>query len=319
MYEESVVFGLPLFQGRCHDLLILLLQKSLASPNTAAVSLQQSFLSILFNVSPFVKQISVQAATALTQLVGAYMSPAWLLKDSDSFLQLKIVLDSIFNILTYNYEENPMLALALMNQAKRYTKFSESHLRDVTELKSRIEEAKFASQDTDEDKEEKEEKKVAGREQPWSPSEQWYEESKSHLPLKPLLLLLSHVSSRLERAYMVYEATEKELVDLVRRVSLVGVQDETMKFAFLHFDMTPELERWLDRYMWQVVYLKNQRMNMFHPGRVRYMLQSSAGAAPESKDQEEEEKEIKKIEREERPEEKAVEVTKSEAAPAAKK
>ena len=270
-YEENVTFSLPLFHGRYQDLLILLLNKALCMRLLIDSNLQTSLLSILFNLSPFVKQINVQSVSALMQLIAVYTNPSWLLHDSDSFLPIKMILDSILNMLAYNYEENPLLAFALLNQSKKITRFAESKLRDLTELKGKLEEVKFANQDTDEEKEGEEKK-----EQPWTPTEQWYEESKKTLPLKPIIAILSHVSNRLEKAYIVYESTEAEILNLLKRISLIGVQEDVLKFAFMHFTIVPEIEAWLSGYLWKTILVRNFAAGIFVIDRVRYVVVKSS-------------------------------------------
>jgi len=195
------------------------------------------------------------------------MSPNWLLNDSDSFLPAKIILDSIHNMLTYNFTLNPLLSFALLNQSKRYIAFLNAKLTDLEKHKRKIEEDKLAKDDTLEDKEESEEKK----DQNWRPTEQWLTENKNNLPLKQILSILAHVSNRLEKAYMVYEATESEVVEILHRISIIGVQEDILKFAPLKFMLTPELENWLSQFLWKTVFLRNYLINCFIIPRIKYI------------------------------------------------
>lgn len=240
---------MPVFQGSYADLLILLLSKPLSSRSWKNSPLQQSFLSILYNISPFVKHLAVQSVIVLNKLVFEYASPGWLLMSPDSFVALKLVLDTILNILTYNYGENAVLLLSLLNQSKKFLKLDQRKFDEI------IPSDKI--KDTAE--------KIG-----WLPSEEWYQDHQSQLPLKPILKLLAHISSKLEAIYLVFEASEAELLDVIRKTSLVGVQEDVLKFAFLSFSTTPAIESWLSGSLWRVLYRKNSHLGIFNHDRVIY-------------------------------------------------
>ncbi len=265
-YSEEVTFDVPLFHGTYGDLLLLLLHKGLQTRYLLGSPLQQTFLSILYNVSPFLKELGIQSVMGIFQLISFYSSPRWLLHDQDSFISLKLVLDSVMNVLTYKYEANAVLVFALLRQSKRYLDLSDRKLSDLlVKAEPRAEEAKGG-------KSEEEKKEPA-----WLPTEQWFEDNKAQLPLKAILGLLAHVSQKLEQAYLVYDATEAAVFKLLRRTSLIGVQEDILKFSFLHYATNPAIENWLSGYLWKIVYLKNSHLSLFVPGRVRYVEVRSKG------------------------------------------
>ncbi len=213
-------------------------------------------------------------------------------------------------MLTYNYPSNPILTFALLNQSKRYIAFMDTRLTDLVAQKTRQEEDKLAKEDTLEENEQQpnEENKVAAvPAHAWTPTEQWLAENKAHLPLKQILGILAHVSSRLERAYLVYEATEAEMLKVLERVSIVGVQEDILKFSSLKFLLTADIDTWLSQYLWKTTFLRNYRHSAFVIERIRYVpifprSGAAAGVEPEAeksiaiseiiKREEEDEKEV---------------------------
>lgn len=279
-----------MFQGSYGDLIVLLLQKALRVQYIAFSSLQPTFLSILYNLSPFLKNLTIQSVLAIVQLFIFYSSPTILLRNPDSFGPLKMVLDIMINILSHNYQSNTLLGYTLLNHSKKFVKLNESRLIDMTSMNGRIEEAKLANQDTDEDK--KEEKLSQPVVQAWIPTDVWYDERKATLPINQLLKLLGYISSKMEQAYMVYEAMEKDILSLLQKTSLIGVQDDLPKFQFIQYATNPEIENWLSVYLWNIVYIKNADLKMFLQTRFRYFAKEQLQQENAVADLPEEKKEI---------------------------
>jgi len=257
-----VVYDLPLFYGRYSDLLILLLHKALKTPHLNTLTFRQAFLSILYNISPFVKNLVLQSVSALTQLVAYYISPSWLLKDADSFLPGKIILDSIVNMLSYSFSYNSVLVFGLLNQSRKYKAFMEMQLSEFVALGKKEEDEKSAQRDTFE--ENKEEVKIL-------PSEQWFAENKKSLHLQQLLQILAYVSNRLDECYVSEQPTEDKILKALKRISLVGAQDDILKFAPLRFVFNAETDYWIKRYLWKTIYNRNSHLFMFIEERIRYL------------------------------------------------
>eukprot|EP01022_Parablepharisma_sp_SALTPOND_P000859 TRINITY_DN105156_c0_g1_i1.p1 TRINITY_DN105156_c0_g1~~TRINITY_DN105156_c0_g1_i1.p1 ORF type:complete len:1100 (+),score=45.85 TRINITY_DN105156_c0_g1_i1:99-3302(+) len=283
-FSEEITFDLPLFQGSYGDLLILLLHRGLQTGYLIGSSLQQSFLSILYNVSPFLRNLTIQSVMAIFQLIAFYSSPKWLLKDSESFVPLKLVLDSVFNILTYNFESNSLLVFALLNQSKKYLKLADWKFSDL-------------------------QGETVGE---WKPTEEWFNDHKAQLPLKPILGLLANVSAKMEQAYLVHEAREDEILALLKKTSLVGMQEDILKFSFLRYTTNPAIESWLSIYLWKIIHLKNSHIPLFISNRIRYFNEDRESSIVENPNKNYEREEIKEIKKEE--EKQTVEEVKGEEA-----
>ncbi len=249
-YEGKTTFSIPMFEGQYNDLVIQLLAKALRTPQLSGTGLQREFLEIVGNISPFAKRLSIQSVGELMLLITVYTAPGVLLQGpTHSFAGIKQLLSALVSMLTYNLSENPQLVLALLGQSKRLIKFSGGKLADMA-LPSDMH---------------------------WSPTEQWYEEEVSQLALKPLLAIIGHVSASIERAHVSGEETAA-LVEVVKRSSLVGVIDEVGKFEFARFDRyQPEVEAWIDRYLWQSIFAVQQGLDMFMVERVLYVQPYSGG------------------------------------------
>lgn len=92
---------------------------------------------------------------------------------------------------------------------------------------------------------------------------------------------------------MIYEASELELLDVIKRTSLAGIQDDILKFAFLHYVSTPAVESWLSCFLWKIIYNKNTPLGIFYHQRVRYFSSPDSrqiiqqNVMPENKGEEE--------------------------------
>jgi len=184
---------------------------------------------------------------AIFQLISFYSSPKWLLKDFESFVPLKLIMDSLQNILTYNFDTNSLLVFSLMNHSKKYLNLLELKFKDIYSEPNEIQ-AKTE----------------------WKPTESWFNENRAQLPIKQILSILATVSLKLEQGYLVHDATETEIIYALKRMSIIGFQEDILKFAFLHYSPNPAIETWLSSYTWKIVYLKNCFMDLFVQSKIQY-------------------------------------------------
>ncbi len=261
-YKDSASFDFGAPKGcRYGDLLVLLMHKGLRQSHLVNSPLQQTFLSILYNVSPFLRELGPAPVEAILQLAAVYSDSRWLLRSEDSFTPLKLLLDAILHILTYKYESNAQLVMMLMRQTKQLFSLADSGFPHEEPLR-RNEEEKSAA--------------PAG----WVPTAEWFSEQKTRLPLRPILRLISHAAQKVEQAYLIYNASEEAVLGLLRRTSVIGIQGDVGKFTFLRYASSPAIEDWLSGYLWKVTYMKNSPM--FVPGHIRYIESGLASRAGRS-------------------------------------
>lgn len=241
---EKNLMKLLLPEGNNSDLSISLVNKVLSCNNS---SINQNLLSILFNVSPFIKRLTLQSAVTLSKLVFDFANPKLLLIDTNSFIPLKLLLDSIANILIFNYEENQIMIYSLFRQARYFNQLDSHIFPDLITVEKKL--------------------KKSG----WISKGENIEQAILHLPLKFLLKILANISSKLEEIFAVDKVSEEELLLVINRTSLVGFIEDMPKFEAYHYASTSDLELWLSLYLWEKVYSKNAPLKLFYEDRIRYI------------------------------------------------
>ncbi len=116
---ESLPAGdLPLFEtGATHvDLLIVVLHKLIVEGSAALSPLFSCFLTIIVNVSPYAKNLSLPSATRLIALVELVSAPRFLLARPGNFSFVQQLLEAFNNLIQYQYESNAVLVYAMVRR-----------------------------------------------------------------------------------------------------------------------------------------------------------------------------------------------------------
>ena len=178
--NERVSFDIPNFNGSYSygDLLVLVLHRGLTTSYLIGSLLQNNFLFILYNISPFLRDLSALSVNSLFELVSSYTHPKLILRNKDGFFQIKLIMSSILNILSYNFETNALLVLELLNRKANFEKLFELHFNDIKENMV----------------------KVSGT---WKATDDWFNENKLQLPIRTILAIISTVLLKREQAYLI--------------------------------------------------------------------------------------------------------------------
>jgi hypothetical protein len=88
---------------------------SLGGPTRSSIlNLQESFLVILVNVSPFVKSLAAQTAIKLVNLFSIFIQPSVFLNRESNHKALILILYILNTILQYQYSGNPQVVYSLV-------------------------------------------------------------------------------------------------------------------------------------------------------------------------------------------------------------
>lgn len=103
-YTATVPMDIPVFTGSHADLLITVFHKIIATGHQRLQPLFDCLLTILVNVSPYLKTLSMVAAIKLLHLLEAFSTP-WFLFSAPSNHHLVFFLLEIFNnIIQYQFD-----------------------------------------------------------------------------------------------------------------------------------------------------------------------------------------------------------------------
>uniref|UniRef100_A0A0K2UGV2 UPF0663 transmembrane protein C17orf28like [Bombus impatiens] n=1 Tax=Lepeophtheirus salmonis TaxID=72036 RepID=A0A0K2UGV2_LEPSM len=115
-YTATIPMDIPIFTGTHGDLLIIVFHKIITTGHQRLQPLFDCLLTILCNVSPYIKSLSMVAACKLMHLLEAFSTP-WFLFSSPNNHHLVFFLLEIFNnIIQYQFDGNSNLVYSIIRK-----------------------------------------------------------------------------------------------------------------------------------------------------------------------------------------------------------
>ncbi|RWS25953.1 protein HID1-like isoform X1 [Leptotrombidium deliense] len=115
-YSASIPMDVPIFTGTHADLLIIVFHKLITTGHQRLQPLFDCLLTIIVNVSPYLKTLSMVASTKLLHLLEAFSTP-WFLYSSPVNHHLVFFLLEVFNnIIQYQFDGNSNLVYQIIRK-----------------------------------------------------------------------------------------------------------------------------------------------------------------------------------------------------------
>ncbi|CAM9755362.1 unnamed protein product [Chrysoparadoxa australica] len=114
----------PLFTGTHADLLVVTLHKLVVSGSDRLSSLYHCFLTVIANVSPYCKSLSLVASVKMVNLFELFTSPQFLYSAQANHTYVLLLVESFNNVIQYQYTGNPHLTYAIVRRRKLFESLS---------------------------------------------------------------------------------------------------------------------------------------------------------------------------------------------------
>ncbi|XP_029815938.1 protein HID1 [Manacus vitellinus] len=218
-YSVRVPMDIPVFTGTHADLLIIVFHKIITSGHQRLQPLFDCLLTIVVNVSPYLKSLSMVAANKLLHLLEAF-STTWFLFSAVQNHHLVFFLLEVFNnIIQYQFDG----------------KKEASHSRRD---RRRLSSASSSAQ--------------------WTPTPDWVMSWKSKLPLQTIMRLLQVLVPQVEKICIDKGLTdESEILKFLQHGTLVGLLPVPHPILIRKYQANSGTAMWFRTYMWGVIYLRN--------------------------------------------------------------
>jgi hypothetical protein len=115
-FTKKLPTDLPLFSGGHNDLLAITLHKLVVNGAYKLVPLYSCFLTIICNVSPYWRSMSLVAAVKLVNLFELFSSPKFLYSGENAHRHLALLLEVFNNVVQYQYHGNTHLVYAIIRR-----------------------------------------------------------------------------------------------------------------------------------------------------------------------------------------------------------
>eukprot|EP00668_Euglena_longa_P001088 GGOE01001299.1.p1 GENE.GGOE01001299.1~~GGOE01001299.1.p1 ORF type:complete len:742 (+),score=157.12 GGOE01001299.1:31-2226(+) len=240
-FTEKVPMHLPHFTGSHADLVVLVAHQFLTLHHPWAKPLLEHWLTIVCNLSPYIKALSSAAASKLIHLFGAFTGPKHLQpEDLRSVGHVVFLVDTFNNLIQYQYEGNAYLIYMMVREQDLFLHFAQMLQEKEGE---------------------------AGP--PKLPRE-----AREMLHMGTIVRMLKAVNDELN---LLKVDNETELLSFIQRTTLVGLLPIPHPILIRRFEMQPETRKWLTSWQWGVICLRAANPPLLDNGAVRLARMQNAG------------------------------------------
>jgi hypothetical protein len=126
-YTSRIPIDIPVFSGTHADLLIIVFHKLISSTNQRLHLLYDCLLTIIVNISPYIKTLCMVASTKLLHLLEAFSSSSFLFANNNNYNLIFFLLEILNNMIQYQFDGNYNLVYTIIR--KRNIFFNLSNLQ----------------------------------------------------------------------------------------------------------------------------------------------------------------------------------------------
>lgn len=279
-FKKKLPTDLPLFHG-CHaDLLTITLHKLVVNGAYKLVPLYSCFLTIIANISPYWKSMSLVAAVKLVNLFELFSSPKFLYSGELAYRHLALLLEVFNNIIQYQYHGNAHLVYAVVRRKDAF-----GHLASLTLERAQAQchrvygEQATVKKDVDAPPIKIDTKGIpmvgldtdsvtnasSTQGSPFQPTEEWLEELKDNLPMETVTRLLQHLVPVVDDIVNKKQGAvdEQEILNLLNELTMVGLLPVPHPIVIRKYQPNQYTALWFTAFMWGVIFLRNQTLPIF--------------------------------------------------------
>lgn len=288
-FHKKLPTDLPLFHG-CHaDLLAITLHKLVVNGAYKLVPLYSCFLTIIANISPYWKSMSLVAAVKLVNLFELFSSPKFLYSGEHAHRHLALLLEVFNNIIQYQYHGNSHLVYAIVRRKDAFGQLAALSLesaqaachkvygeqmsvtpdmdsQDHRGIPGTVDHTQQTKSGENEDPASATASEAAvGAGKPFSPNQEWLEELKQSLPMETVTRLLQHLVPVVDEIVAKKQGVvdEQEILDVLQEITMVGLLPVPHPIVIRRYQPNAYTHLWFTAFMWGVVFLRNQSLPIF--------------------------------------------------------
>lgn len=263
---------LPQITGNHADLIVIAVHKLVVDGVERGDTLIDTLLTVLCNVSPYIRSISMLASMRLLGLFEVFGTSKLLLHRERAHSFVYMLLEIFNNVIQYQYTGNPHLVYALVRRKSVFKQLAGLELAPV---------AVPVSVDTDGDTvnplaaepQKAAEAQAAAPEAAapeaavvpeFVPTEQWLQEWKAKMPLEPVLRLLDALCPKIEKLCAEDpNASETSLLEAIQSTTMVGLLPVPHQILVRKYVQNKNMNKWFTAYIWGTIYMHNQNPPIF--------------------------------------------------------
>lgn len=265
---------LPSFKGSYADALTLCLYKvvsdCLCIPQSDA--LVEMLLTVLCNISPYVKCFCAECCLKLLSLVDRCGRASYLFRSAHTHHSLVFLLELLANVIQYQYEGNNMLIYSTLRQKAVFERIKNisvpaNSVRDVADASTANgDETGATGVEAHGDSDGSE---TAGK---WSPTEEWLEAVKVKLPLQAITCTSDYLEAHVEACKRDDVIDQDEVLKFLKGTTMVGILPVPHPIVTRTYQASSYTAMWFTSYMWGVIFTRSQRMPLYDWRQIRLVV-----------------------------------------------
>jgi len=278
-FTKKLPTDLPLFRG-CHsDLLAITLHKLVVNGAYKLVPLYSCFLTIISNISPYWKSMTLVAAVKLVNLFELFSSPKFLYSGEFAYRHLALLLEVFNNVIQYQYHGNAHLVYAIIRrkdafgqlisltleraQAQCHKVYGEQTTveRDIDQQVRSIDTRAIPMIDSRDDGTQASSVASAA----FHPTAEWLKELKDSLPMETVTRLLQHLVPVVDEIVRRKNGLvdEQEILQALNEMTMVGLLPVPHPIIVRRYEPNAYTALWFTAFMWGVIFIRHQSLPLF--------------------------------------------------------
>eukprot|EP00811_Abedinium_folium_P034699 NODE_755_length_2784_cov_3.475348.p1 GENE.NODE_755_length_2784_cov_3.475348~~NODE_755_length_2784_cov_3.475348.p1 ORF type:complete len:785 (+),score=194.49 NODE_755_length_2784_cov_3.475348:112-2466(+) len=245
-YQKKPPLLLPSFKGCYADVVVLVLHKIIfeSVPKLQSGPLVEMLLTVLCNISPYIKSFAQETALKLMLLVERCARPSMLLRAECTHQYLMFLVQLLNNVVQYQYEGNTVLVYSILRQKEIFEQLTPSAAAggELAEPASSA----------------------------WDSTDAWLESFKSALPLQTVLCLIQHLIPQIDELCAATDvAGQAEVMQLLRQTTPVGILPVPHPLVVRSYRASTHTTMWFTCYLWGIVFTRSGRLPLYDWRRIK--------------------------------------------------
>lgn len=272
-FTTKLPTDLPLFSGGHADLVAITLHKLVVNGAYKLVPLYSCFLTIICNISPYWRRMSLVAAVKLVNLFELFSSPKFLYSGEHAHRHLALLLEVFNNIIQYQFTGNQHLIYALIRRKDSFGRLASLTLENAQAQCHKVygdhngvefdgDRRAPISMVDDLGNEVDDRSEGTGV---FTPTQSWLNDMKQALPLETVTRLLQHLVPVVDDIVAKKRGVvdENEILEVLKDVTMVGLLPVPHAIVIRKYQPNQYTALWFTAFMWGVIFLRNQHLPMF--------------------------------------------------------
>jgi hypothetical protein len=270
--------------GRLADVLVLTVAKLLVDSHARLAPLHECLLTVVTNVSPYVKALTAAAAAKLLQLFDMFCKPKFVFASSRNHRYCAFLLETLNNIIQYQYEGNATLVYSVIRYAESFTRLAELSLAQYDKAAVPAPTVQLATPPEQRDDESADDisitrsRVVVASDPHFTPTQAWLDEWKKALPLGTVLRLLEHMLPHVRALCDGGADDDDRILAFIGSNTLVGVLPVPHPILIRKYQHNAATASWFRTYVFGIVFVRNVQPAIFYGTNVRLFSVALSGA-----------------------------------------